>query len=242
MNIEVFPTPELLAEAAVELFRQVGERSVFERGKFCVALSGGETPRMTYELLAKAKFSQEFWSKVRFFWGDERGVPETDPRSNYGQARASLLDHIPVRADQIHPIHFSVDMEEAALSYEKELRGLFPSAGPSFDLTFLGLGSDGHTASLFPTDSTWQNSSRWVVPAENSVREMSRVSLTPGILNHSRVIAFLVSGESKAEKVKQICFGADHLNSPNLLPAQWIKPDTGELFWYLDQAAAAGKS
>lgn len=231
--------PELSAQAAAEFVRQANERSA-TAGRFVVALSGGSTPRALYSLLAGAEFqSQVPWDRVHFFWGDERCVPPDHPDSNYRMAFETLLSKAPVPEENIHRIEAELAPEAAAAGYERTIRDFFRLSGadwPRFDLIFLGLGDDGHTASLFPGSEALNERHRLVVAAYNEKLKSHRVTLTLPVLNRAANIFFLVAGEGKAAVLRDVFSGSTGSRD---LPAQQIAPKNGRLVWFLDEAAAS---
>ncbi len=252
------PGPELvrvpdrlaLARNAAERFVLIARRSIEERGRFTVALSGGSTPRELYALLAAPDFaSQVDWTRVHVFWGDERAVPPDSPESNYRTAREQL-GHLPIPADQVHRIMGEEEPGQAALDYEQTLREMLtpalvppPSnaegAGegiPCLDLVLLGLGANGHTASLFPHGAALRETRRWVVAEYVPEVGMHRITLTPSILSAAENILFLVAGADKALTVQAVLRGPYR---PDELPAQLIQPEQGHLVWLLDREAAS---
>lgn len=194
-----------------------------------VALAGGSTPRSLYARLAAPPFASSVdWSKIHVMWGDERCVPPDDAASNYRMARDVLLDHVPVPAANVHRIHGEDDPVKAAAAYEREMRRI--------DLVLLGLGEDGHTASLFRGAVPAQDDSRWVITARAPVAPVWRVTLTPVAINAAAEVAFLVSGAAKASIVGRVLEGP---RRPRELPAQLIVPPSGRVVWFLDAMAAA---
>lgn len=241
--LEILPTPQLTAEAAARHFVTVAGEAVRTRGEFVVALSGGSTPKLLYELLATPQFANQVeWQRVRVVWGDERCVPPDDPASNYRMAREALLDRVPIPPANIHRIRGESDPTEAAAEYERVLRDVLrtplgPPGGPGatrIDLVLLGLGLDGHTASLFPDSVAVRDSPHWVMADHRSTDTTWRVTLTPLVLNTANQVAFLVWGSDKASIVRQVLEGT---RRPHQLPAQLIQPDSGRLRWFLDAAA-----
>ncbi|PWH14443.1 MAG: 6-phosphogluconolactonase [Anaerolineae bacterium] len=230
--LEIFPTPNALVDYAARLFAQMAEAAP---KRFSVALSGGSTPRALYERLTAPDLAKRIpWRKVHLFWGDERCVPPEHPDSNYGLAASTLLARIRLPVENIHRIRGELPAAEAARLYEAELRAFFGEI-PAFDLVFLGMGEDGHTASLFPGSPALAESVRWAIEVEHTAPPpplISRVTLTFGVLNAARRVIFLVSGASKAEMFAQVWRGAD-------FPAAHIRPGKGEVLWLVDQAAAA---
>jgi len=205
--------------------------------RFLVALSGGNTPKPMYELLAQEPVRSQFpWDRVHWILGDERFVPPSSPDSNYGMANAAFLSHVPVPPENIHPVPTNgVTLDQAAAQYEAMLKSLYGADTlhvdrPLLDLTLLGLGPDGHTASLLPGQPVLQESKRWVAPVPHG-RPQPRVSLTYPALDSSRVVAFLVAGEEKREMLDKIWSG------DTSVPAGRIRP-VGEVIWFVDKAAA----
>jgi len=236
-RLRVYPDLETLSEAAARVFVAEAARAGAARGRFAAALSGGSTPRRTYEFLAAPPFRDRVdWPQVHLFWGDERGVPPEDPRSNYRLAREALVRRVPIPPGNIHPIPAYPSVEEGARAYEAELQAFFAGGPPCFDLVFLGLGADGHTASLFPGGPLWREETRWVAPVAGTGPGVSRVTLTPQIFNQAGQVVFLVSGADKAAILQKVLEGP---RDPVRLPAQLIRPESGEILWLVDREAAA---
>jgi 6-phosphogluconolactonase len=232
--IETLSTPELLANAVARHIVARSADAISATGRFTLALSGGATPEAAYRRLATDDLAHLVdWRLVHVLWGDERCVPPDDPRSNYRMAKEALLDHVPIPPQQIHRIRGEDDPGKAAADYERELRALLKG---SLDLVLLGLGEDGHTASLFPGRAAVHETERWVTAVLAPDKELWRVTLTPGILNRARSVTFVVSGDNKAERLQQVLEGPF---TPDLLPAQAIRPHEGVLTWMVDQAAGA---
>jgi 6-phosphogluconolactonase len=237
MIIQTYPDLEALSEAAAGLFARLAAAAVNTRGRFSVALSGGATPRRTYELLAQPPFREQvLWERTHVFWGDERCVAPDDPRSNARLAREALLDRVPVPPAQVHPLACLASPETAALNYAAVLREFFGEGPPSFDLILLGLGENGHTASLFPGDAALNERERWTAPVYVADQDLHRVTLTAPLLNQAAVVAFLVAGAAKAGVLREVL---QKPRDPRRLPAQLINPTKGELYWLLDREAAA---
>jgi len=233
----IFDDYESLSAAAAEFLSVCAQSAVNERGRFVVALSGGSTPARMLEILATAPLRDAVpWTRLHVFWGDERCVPPEDRRSNAGQARRIVLDRVPVVDQQIHFMDGRTSPSEAAAACETQILRLFGGAPPRFDLIFLGLGTDGHTASLFPGSDLLTETQRWVRAVPTSAGAPDRVSFTPALINQAAVVAFLVSGAKKADAVRAIQQGP---RKPLHLPAQTTRPVNGKLIWLLDQAAAA---
>ncbi len=235
--IKVYPDLEALSQAAAALLVEQANQAVAARGRFCVALSGGGTPRRTYELLAAPPFKEQApWHGVHIFWGDERCVPLNDPRSNARMAKEAWLDHVPIPESQIHPLDCAQAPAEAARQYEAHLRQFFAGRPPRLDLVFLGLGDNGHTASLFPGTPVLKETERWAAEVYVAEQDLYRVTLTAPFINQAALIAFLVAGEAKAGVLKEVLQGP---RDPERLPAQLIQPQNGKLLWLTDLKAAA---
>jgi 6-phosphogluconolactonase len=240
--IRRFPDPEAVSRAAAQELVELGRKAIAERGRFCVALSGGSTPRRMYELLAEGpRWAQLDWRLVEFFWGDERAVPPEHPDSNYGVAAAVLLDKLGVPAERVHRIHGELpDPDEAAARYQDEIARVFdtPPDGlpPIFDLVLLGMGPDGHTASLFPYSQALTERRRWVVAHTVARLGKARITLTLPILNRAAEVRLLVTGADKAPVLREALEGP---REPERLPVQLVVPEAGRLVWLLDRAAAA---
>ncbi len=203
--VRVLPDAGALAEAVALTLADSARQSIAARGTFTIALSGGSTPRPAYELLANA--GNVDWARVEVFFGDERCVPPDDPRSNYALARDALLSRVPLASHRVHPMYGGKESPaDAAARYEDLLRARFPATGATFDLLFLGVGPDGHTASLFPGDAALAETSRWVlhVRAPSSFDVPDRVTLTLPALNRSRRVLFMVSGAAKRNVVSRV--------------------------------------
>jgi 6-phosphogluconolactonase len=229
-----------LAKQAANHFISLSQAAVQNQKQFTVVLSGGSTPRGMYSLLASENFRRRVeWEKVYIFWGDERVVPPNHPDSNYLLASQTLLDQVQLPAKNIHRIHGELDPKEAAKQYEQELTSFFtptPGGIPQFDLVLLGLGEDGHTASLFAGTNALTEQTRWV--AENYIHKLNewRITLTPPIINASKNVIFLVSGERKAKALRGVLVESQRAEK---FPAQMIQPKVGEMMWFIDKSAAA---
>jgi 6-phosphogluconolactonase len=228
---------EALSNAAAGIFVQQARQAAQTKGWFSAVLSGGQTPRRTYELLARPPYRDHVsWGQVHVFWGDERCVPHGDERSNTRMVRQALLDHVPIPSSLIHPIACSEVPSQGAKQYEAELHDFFGEQPPRFDLVFLGLGENGHTASLFPGTPVLAERERWVSEVYVAEQKLYRVTLTAPLINQAAVVAFLVSGAAKAGVLQEVLEGpAD----PRRLPAQLIHPREGELHWLVDRAAGS---
>lgn len=239
-EIRTLTTPqELFAAAAEEVFR-AAEDAVKERGRFTIVLSGGSTPKSLYNLLATNARIALPWDRMFFFWGDERHVAPTDPESNYLMANEAMLSKVPVPAGNIFRIPSeNPDAADAADAYEKTLLQFFalkPGQVPRFDLILLGLGPDGHTASLFPGTAGLNEKSKLVIANWVEKMKTSRISLTLPVLNAAECVAFLVSGTDKATVLKCVLEGD---GPPEQYPAKLVRPVDGKLIWFIDRAAAS---
>ena len=242
-EIRKLTTPQELFSAAAEEVVRAAEESVAARGRFTIALSGGSTPKGLFNLLATNARSVLPWDRMFFFWGDERHVPPTDPDSNYRMAEEAMLSKIPVAAGNVFRVPAeNPDAAAAAEAYEQTLRKFFhlePGQLPRFDLILLGMGPDGHTASLFPGTAALQEKSRLVVANWVDKLKTSRLTFTLPVLNAARCVAFLVSGTDKADALKAVLEG----DAPGeQYPSKLVRPTDGKLIWLVDRAAASGLS
>lgn len=236
-QVRVFPATAELFRATADVFCQIGEQAIRDRGRYTVALSGGNTPRGLHQELVSNYSGRLSWDKVFFFWGDERHVPPDFPESNYRMAKETLLSKLSIPGDHIFRMPGELpDAEQGAAIYEQTLREFFPRAGefPRLDFILLGLGPEGHTASLFPDTKALQENRRWVVGNWVALHSTWRITCTYPVLNHGANVMFLVEGSEKADIVRTA------LQAPSAgLACQGVKPRNGELMWYLDQAAGA---
>ena len=243
-TITIYSDRESWVTGVADFITELATEAIVERGRFTFAFSGGNTPRPVYARLASAGYIDRIdWSKVQVFFGDERCVPPDDPLSNYQMARTALCDHVPIPAANVHRIHGEDPPEQAAAEYADVLGRIFGgdaktggSPPDGFDLVLLGMGDNGHTASLFPGLAVVTESVRWVMAPYVEVVGMWRVTLTPVIFNAAHHVAFLVAGADKAEMLPKVLEGP---YQPVVLPAQIIKPTHGQLRWLVDAAAAA---
>jgi 6-phosphogluconolactonase len=232
-HVRVFPSEAKLFRGAAEKFCEIGKQAIQERGRCTVALSGGSTPKGLHQELV-TRFAAELpWDKVFFFWGDERHVPPDFPESNFRMAKETLLSKLPIPSNHIFRMPGEIpDANQAAGLYEQTIRDFFPSTTgetPRLDFILLGIGGDGHTASLFPGTRALEEKDRWVVGNWVEQHSTWRITLTYPILNKGTNVMFLVEGSGKAEIVRKV------LKDPAAdLPSQRIKPISGELMWYLD--------
>jgi 6-phosphogluconolactonase len=239
-DIRILTTPQELSEAAAEEVLRAAKEAVAQRGRFTIALSGGSTPKNLFNLLATNARNVMPWDRTFFFWGDERHVPPTDPDSNYRMADETMLSKIPVAGGNVFRIAAeNPDAAAAAEAYEQTLQKFFqlePGQVPVFDLILLGMGPDGHTASLFPGSDGLQEKTRLVIANWVDKLKTSRITLTLPVLNAARCVAFLVSGTDKAAVLKLVLEG----DVPGeQYPSKLIQPKDGKLIWLLDRAAAS---
>jgi len=250
-SVRIYSDPEELALKAARRFARLADQYVVGCGRFTVALSGGSTPRAMFSLVAAHPFADTVpWSSIYFFWGDERCVPPDHPDSNYRMAHETLLSRVPVPANNIFRIVAEAPQpQRAAQEYSSTLMRFF-SLGegarntgtaslvnfPRFDLVFLGMGPDGHTASLFPHSPALRAETEIVVANYVEKFKANRITLTAATINNARNVTFLAAGEDKAEALTNVLEGPDE---PDLYPSQMIRPANGTLLWMVDEAAAS---
>ena len=238
-SIHVYSDKNSLVEAAASFFIETASIAIQNKGLFNVVLSGGGTPQPLFEYLAENQ-SADFldWARIHFFWGDERTVGPSDPQSNYRQANRTLLQKRMIQPRNIHRIEGELDPSQAAALYQKEIVNWIHGSPPSFDLIFLGMGEDGHTASLFPGSKVVSYPADFDLVAANHVPQLEtwRITLTPKLINAANKIIFLVSGENKASILKQVLEGP---YQPEVFPAQLIRPQNGKLIWLIEQGSAS---
>jgi 6-phosphogluconolactonase len=236
VEVKIVPDNAALAQTAAQEFHRLAEAAVQERGRFSVALSGGNTPRTVYSLLA-SEHTQLPWHGIHVFFGDERLVPPDDPDSNFRMASESLLEKVSIPQENVHRIHSELGADTAAKKYDEELRQFFKLSDhdwPRFDLIFLGLGDDGHTASLFPGSKALTEASSRVTANWVEKLQIFRITLTFPVLNHAAEVAFLVSGAGKAKILANVL-----RPGAKTYPAQSVLPENGRLLWLADQDAAS---
>jgi len=235
-KINIFSDPQTLAFAVAKQFLKIGNEAIEKNGRFLVALAGGSTPLAVYNLLAENDYSSQIdWNRVYFLWGDERCVPPNHDDSNYKNAYEVLIKKILLPPSHVIRMEGELDPAEAAKRYEHVLRTRF---GPALniDLILLGMGADGHTASLFPGSAAVDEKKHWVVANYVHALTAWRITLTPVLINKALNILFIVSGENKAATLKQVL---STQYAPDKFPSQLIQPSNGVLIWMVDQAAAA---
>jgi 6-phosphogluconolactonase len=236
--IRTYSSTQALAQAAADHILDIALEAVDDQGGFAIALSGGSTPIPTYKILASPPFSEDMpWENTHIFWGDERSVPPDDENSNYKMVHDTLLKPLTLPEDNIHRIQGEMTPQLAAKEYEKEIRSFFAGDPPHFDLILLGMGEDGHIASLFPDSTAFLSpeKSRLVLPNYIDALDSWRITFTPRLINAASHVTFLVTGEEKAKRVYQVLSGRYRLEA---LPAQIVKPVDGTVTWYLDESAS----
>lgn len=238
-DIRICDDTAAMARHTADAFVRLAQASVAARGRFTVALAGGSTPKAAYTLLASAAYRDQVpWQHVHCFWGDERHVPPDHADSNYRMAREAMLSSVPIPATQVYRIVAEQDAQQAAEAYEATLRTAFqlaPGALPRFDLVLLGMGPDGHTASLFPGTAAVHEQQRLVVAPWVEKFATYRITLSPAVLCHAAHVVFAAGGADKAETLRHVLEGA---YQPDLYPSQVIRPTDGTLLWLVDTAAA----
>jgi 6-phosphogluconolactonase len=237
-TVLVFDSPEQVAQAAAERFVDYSAASIADHGSFTVALAGGSTPRRAYELLGSDEFKNRVdWAVVHLFFGDERMVSPDSPESNYRMVNDALLARVSLPQQNVHRMNGEIAPQESAESYEAELKSFFATtAWPRFDLILLGMGDDGHTASLFPDSDALNETAKWVAVTRHPQSGQARLTLTLPVINHAAAVLFLVTGKEKARCLAKL-FGPIQRQQP--LPAQLINPETSVTTWLLDRLAAS---
>ncbi len=240
-DVQVFVSGDAVLDAAIEVVVLEAAASIARHGRFTVVLAGGSTPQGLYQRLASAPHRDRIdWTRVHLFWGDERCVPPGDAASNYRMARESLIDHVPVPPEQVHRIRGEDEPGTEAARYDALLRTAMNVPGGSragaFDLVLLGLGTDGHTASLFPGLTAQSETTRWVVAEHIDAERGWRITLTPVPLNAASAVVFLVAGADKAPALAAVIEGPV---TPDALPAQRIGTGATAVCWMVDRAAAS---
>ena len=235
-SVLVYDSHEKLSEAAAHFFVLDANRCIAKRGRFTISLSGSSTPQRFHQLLATPAFSQNIpWHKVFIFWGDERHVPPTDEQSNFRMTYENLLQHIKIPEKNIYPIPTLDKTSKDASTYEKTICKFFNKNLPRFDWMVMGLGTNGHTASLFPFAEELKEKDRLVVAAKNPDNGQERITFTYPLINAARQIFFLVSGGEKAAMVKEAIEGDQ---PKKIIPVHGVQPESENLCWLLDNEAA----
>ena len=235
-EVRIYADLAELSRNAAQTIAGLANESLKKREKFSIALSGGKTPLALYRILGSEYRDTIPWWQVHLFWGDERFVPQDDPQSNYGQASNELIRNIPIPESNVHPMPVDLhDPEVAAREYERELKNFFKTDPPIFDLILLGVGNDGHTASLFPGSPSLKERDRWVVSVVAPIEPPRRLSLTIPVLCSAQTVLFLVSGSDKRQIVREVFSG--HNDASETYPAGMVS-GRERTIWFLDQAAA----
>lgn len=234
--IQIYNTTEEINTAAADLFTAAAQDAIAKRGKFTAVLTGGSSPAGIYKLLASDTYKNKIdWSKVYIFWGDERWVPLNDDLSNAKMSYAALLSHVPIPSENIFEMYKDgVTPEDYAVTYEQSIRKILGEEG-KFDFIFLGMGDDGHTASLFPGEAVLNEQNKWVDAYFLAPQNMHRITLTAPLINKAEKIIVVTFGEKKAHALKEVTKGE---YNPSLYPTQLIKPVSGELVFLVDKSAA----
>lgn len=237
-EIQTFPDKTRLAQAAARSIIEFGLEKIETQGRFTLVLSGGGTPAATYQLLPEMAEVQGLdWNNIYLLFGDERCVPPDHPDSNYGMVQQTLIDRIDIPSQNVLPMLCTVSPDDSALAYEDQLRELLTHQSDGrLDLVLLGLGSDAHTASLFPGSNVLEVSSRLVLPTYVEKLDSWRLTLTPEAINSAERVHFLVQGDYKAEAVRHVFMNP---HDPQRWPAQIVQPEGGQVIWFMDQAAAS---
>ena len=234
-NIRIFGAGEL-AEAVAGLIVKIANEAIDKSGRFVISLSGGHTPEKLYSLLCTEPYQGRIaWDKIFVFWGDERCLPPDNEQSNSRMASIFLLDHVDIPHSNIYPVQVDLTPEEAAVAYENSIKQFFGSEDPRFDLILLGLGENGHTASIFPGSDVISDTTRLVRDVYVAEQSMYRITMTANLINYAHNIIFLVEGEGKAEILNTVLTAP---YQPEKYPAQLIKPVDGRLLWFVDNKAA----
>jgi 6-phosphogluconolactonase len=231
IEIKVLSDPATLAREAADRLVALARSAIAAQGRFTVALSGGSTPKLLYEQLVARPIE---WPRVHVFWGDERCVPPDHPDSNYGMAQRALLSHIDIPAQNVHRLQGELDPAQAAQQYEDELGIIFGTL-PCFDVILLGMGTDAHTASLFPGTPAVREERRWVAAQYVEKLQAYRLTLTPPLINQAASVIFLIAGSDKAAALRSVWHDP---YDPDRIPAQIVQRATGHVIWLVDQAAA----
>ena len=234
--IQIYNTTEEINTKAANLFVESAQKAIAEKGKFTAVLTGGSSPAGIYKLLASDDYKTKIdWSKVFIFWGDERWVPLNDDLSNAKMSYNTLLSHVPIPSENIFEMYNDgVTPEDFAVTYEQSIKTVLGEEG-KFDLILLGMGDDGHTASLFPGEAVLNEQNKWVDAYYLAPQKMHRITLTAPLINKAEKIVVVAFGEKKAPALKEVSTGT---YNPALYPMQLIKPVSGELLFLVDKSAA----
>ena len=238
MSLHIYNTAEEMTQALASWIYGLFCDRLSKSSRFSFVLSGGNTPKSLYELMAGGEYKAKIpWGRIDFFWGDERFVPFEDERNNARMAFNTLLNHVPVPADHIHRMKTEIPPEDAVNDYDSLLRKYLDlNHKKGFDLVLLGMGDDGHTLSLFPGTQIIHENKAWVGEFYLKAQEMNRITLTKVLVNQSDYVAFMATGSGKARALREVLKGK---NQPDLYPSQVIHPVSGQLHWFIDKAAAS---
>lgn len=236
MQFHIHPDPASLSQALAEWTTVQIETTLQQQDRFTFVLTGGNSPKLLYELLAKEPFRTRIsWDKLHIFWGDERAVPFEDSRNNARMTYEHLLDHVPVKKEQVHIMQTDLTPEAAAEAYSTLLHQYFGEAGSTFDLVLNGMGDDGHTLSLFPHTPVIHEQQKWVTSFYLDAQQMHRITLTAPVVNRAKQVVFLTFGSGKANALHEVVEGKRNVDE---FPSQIIQPASGQLHWFVDEAAA----
>lgn len=235
--IHIEKDPQALSQSLAEWITQTIETTLQTKDRFTWVLTGGNSPKLLYELLASGPYQERIaWEKLHIFWGDERAVPFNDDRNNAKMTYEHLLNKVPVPPGQVHVMRTDIEPEQSAQEYQKILHEYFSKQGNSFDLVLSGMGDDGHTLSLFPGTKVIHEKEAWVKAFYLESQKMYRITLTAPIVNRATAVAFLTFGANKAKALHQVLEGTSNVD---LYPSQIIQPVSGNLHWFVDKAAAS---
>jgi 6-phosphogluconolactonase len=235
--LHIYKTPDEVSIALAEWITQTIETTLQKQDRFTWVVTGGNSPKQLYELLAASPFKDRInWSKLHIFWGDERAVPFTDSRNNAKMTFEHLLNKVPIVREQVHVMDTNLSPGESAKAYENILHQYFKQEGPTFDLVLNGMGDDGHTLSLFPHTPVIHEKQAWVKSFYLDAQQMYRITLTAPVVNRAGKVAFLTFGANKANALFEVLKGAPAIDQ---YPSQIIQPASGELHWFVDDAAAS---
>ena len=237
VELHILPSTEETAQAKAKFVATLAKECLGTQGRFTIALSGGSTPRRLYQILASPPYTEGIaWDRWHIFWSDERCVPQDHEDSNFRMAKQALLDHVPIPPAQVYRMQGEVAPEQAAKEYETAVQNVFQTPEPAFDLILLGMGDDGHTASLFPGTEALQENHRLVVANRATFPPVHRITFTLPLVNAAKVVAFLDTDESKAEVLRGVLEPAP---GEDVLPAAMVRPTHGTVHWFLTKEAAS---
>jgi len=237
MQLHIYKTPTEVSKALADWITETIETTLKKQDRFTWVVTGGNSPKELYELLASAPYRDRIdWSKLHIFWGDERAVPYNDSRNNAKMTYDHLISKVPVVREQVHIMDTSLPPAESAKAYEAILRQYFGEQGTSFDLVLNGMGDDGHTLSLFPHTPVIHEKKAWVTSFYLDAQQMYRITLTAPVVNRARKVVFLTFGANKSNALFEVLKGPRNADQ---YPSQIIQPSDGDLHWFVDEAAAS---